>query len=891
MSDAAWTQSLERHKNRLGTEAYNEIVEILDYEKFISKFNKLIAAYSSRKFTECLQKLGGVFNLLQTFTLVIGTMVQANPCVAALVWGSVLAVVELACKFTSTLDKITKVLSDITESLPRFQRYLKLFPESESLKDKARELYDTYIDFLISARVYLIKGSWFTYPLSLWPAAKFAATHEQIILLGKQFEDEVRISTDEVTVAGARKLVSNNSNMPAPSAQKTTVTLPRNEKFFGQVSRLEELHAALGPHGANPVPQDGQAPSRQRSCCVHGIGGSGKTSIALEYIYRYRDCFRHVFWVASEHTPELAGSYALIAKAVLPPCSEKAMDQDLLIRHAKDWLSSTDDSWLLVFDNVVKSDMLREYIPCSTRGSIITTQAAEIQDMTTSSIELQGFVDDGEAVDMLLHYLQNKKVVREDAKAVIDLIGEIPLAIAHAAGVINQTGCSLPAFVTTVKERRQRSTIWSGEKPSTILHYERSFAAVFDVALETLSPGVRELLECFAILDPNGIPEELVFPHVFKILNMDPNLGYFEVKKQLKSRHLVETRTGDSVPASGNDPSTGSAPIPPALLVHRSVQQVILFDLDEKPNKRQQRFTQSFELVRAVVPRQSPYRSPINHLWPTYDKFVSNVRSLYYNFISPEQPISPFLGFAELLSDTCNYLWEKNEPRGAMDMLRVAEGICNEVLDPKDPNPVLGGLLAVVASFELNAGPDSRVSCLDHMKRVLDLRIRHMSNLPQETDKRQHGILLGSGYNNLAWAYMTMDDFERADPLLRTSLEVKKEWATEETAVFPFAECYKNLAHVELSRGNSDKTIPLMLKARNMMKESMGPEAGATMLFTFILGNMLFCVGDVKKSLVEHMRTLRLRKKNLGSTDPYVMDSYHAVGVIYHELGELEVAE
>ncbi|KAJ4310486.1 hypothetical protein N0V84_010942 [Fusarium piperis] len=894
MSDAAWSQSLERHRQKLGAEAYDAIVQTLDYDKFTSAFTKLVSSYSSRRSIACLQKLSRVFDIIQTFTLVVGTMVQSNPAIAALVWGSVLAIVELARPALKTFERITNVLSDITATLPRFKRYMELFPENEELKTKARSLYDTYVDFLIDARRFLLRNSILNWVFSLWPASSFATALERIKELSQGFEDEVQLSAREATVAGVRKLLDNKSSMPSPTSPKTTVTLPRNDKFFGQVSRLKELHAAVGPQAAQPANsqvQDGQLPSRQRSCCLHGIGGSGKTSMALEYIYRHQNFFNHFFWVNSEHAAELAASYALIAKEVLPECSHKSMDQEKLIRHAKHWLSSTTDSWLLIFDNVVKSDTIQPYIPCGIQGSIIiTTQAAEIQDVTTSSINLQGFSSDQEGVEMLVHYLQNKKVAREDAKAVIDLIGEIPLAIAHAAGVINQAGCSLKEFITTIKERSQRATIWSSDKPSTILHYERSFTTVFDVALETLSAGARAILECLAFLDPNGVPEEMIFPHVFEVLNIDRNLGELEIKKQLKSRHLVERRTAESSPASGKRSSTAGVDTTPVLLVHRTVQQVLLFQLDEAPPKRQQRFVQAFELLRAVVPRQSPYRAPINHLWPTYDKFVSNVRSLYYNFTSPKQPITPLLGFAELLSDTCNYLWERNEPCGAMEMLRVAEDICHEVLDPNDPNPILSGLLAVVASFELNASPDSRESCLDHMRRVLDLRSRYLSDLGERA-QMQDGLLLGSGYNNLAWAYMTMGGFQEADLLLRTSLEVKQAWATEETAVFPFAECYKNLALVELSRGNADEAIALMTKARHMMKEWGGPGAGATMLFSFILGNMLFCVRDVRKALIEHLRTLRLRKENLSGTDPYVLDSYHAVGVLYHELGQLEPAE
>ncbi|KAK0704050.1 hypothetical protein B0T26DRAFT_521671 [Lasiosphaeria miniovina] len=360
--------------------------------------------------------------------------------------------------------------------------------------------------------------------------------------------------------------------------------------------------------------------------------------------------------------------------------------------------------------------MVQRYMPCSQHGSIIvTSQLSDMRDVTTCSILIGGISSQEEALDLLIHYLRNKAVDRDEGKAVINVIGSLPIAIAHAAGVINQTCCSLPDFAKSFKERSDPTTVWLGDKPLTISQYERSFAAVFDWALATLDPPVRGILECLAFLDPKGIPEDMIFapqrPEILEFLYTSQGPGPLKVKKQLISRHLVESQAADPESISNGSAPQATSPIYPALLVHRSVQQMLLFKLDQNPGTRELRFRQTFDLLRMAVPKQSPYRAPINHLWPVYEKYVPSVRSLYHNIINPATPFKPFLELVELLSDIGNYFWERNITNGSMEMLQTAENICTEVLDPDDPHPVLSGLLVVIASFELNAGPDSRASC------------------------------------------------------------------------------------------------------------------------------------------------------------------------------------
>jgi hypothetical protein len=90
-----WNKSLAKQRERLGVTKYNEVIKVLDYSTFDNEVQSLTTRYNNKTFTKCVTKLSGLFQFLRTFTAVISTMVQANPAVAALVWGSVLVLLEV----------------------------------------------------------------------------------------------------------------------------------------------------------------------------------------------------------------------------------------------------------------------------------------------------------------------------------------------------------------------------------------------------------------------------------------------------------------------------------------------------------------------------------------------------------------------------------------------------------------------------------------------------------------------------------------------------------------------------------------------------------------------------------------------------------------------------
>jgi hypothetical protein len=129
----------------------------------------------------------------------------------------------------------------------------------------------------------------------------------------------------------------------------------RNASFTGREGLLEELHRAL---------------TRDAAVALTGLGGIGKTQLALEYAYRHRDEYRVVWWVRADDEATLAADYAGLATA-LGLAEREAKEQAVVVAAARVWLEQN-TSWLLVFDNAESREPVRDYVPQG-RGAVIIT--------------------------------------------------------------------------------------------------------------------------------------------------------------------------------------------------------------------------------------------------------------------------------------------------------------------------------------------------------------------------------------------------------------------------------------------------------------------------------------------------------------------------------------
>jgi len=134
---------------------------------------------------------------------------------------------------------------------------------------------------------------------------------------------------------------------------------PRNPAFVGRDATLVDLRERLRS-GGNAVVQ-----------ALHGMGGVGKTQVALEYAYRYAGAYDVVWWISAEETGLIGEQYAALAVELdlTPPQADTASAVGALRTYLRGH-----SRWLLLLDNAESPRELRDWLPAGPGHTLITSR-------------------------------------------------------------------------------------------------------------------------------------------------------------------------------------------------------------------------------------------------------------------------------------------------------------------------------------------------------------------------------------------------------------------------------------------------------------------------------------------------------------------------------------
>jgi tetratricopeptide (TPR) repeat protein len=214
---------------------------------------------------------------------------------------------------------------------------------------------------------------------------------------------------------------------------------PRIASFTGRLETLDQLHLILARGKFAAVIQAiGRA-------AVQGIGGVGKSSLAIEYAYRYRARYAGVYWCSAETRTGLLSSLAKLAEtlgAAPPGQTDVVSSAQLALR----WLSEQRTTWLLIYDNVTSPDEIKDLLPASGARILITSR---FPDWRGWAEELQLDVLSFEEAILFLQERVNRK---DDvgARALAEALGCLPLALDHAAAICRMTQTAFTDYATKI---------------------------------------------------------------------------------------------------------------------------------------------------------------------------------------------------------------------------------------------------------------------------------------------------------------------------------------------------------------------------------------------------------------------------------------------------------
>ena len=329
-------------------------------------------------------------------------------------------------------------------------------------------------------------------------------------------------------------------------------------------SGRQDIMDIIDEHLLHPIaeseptgPEPGQSASKSEeqllSYAICGLGGIGKTELAVEYAYSRKGKFEAIFWLAADDAKILASDFAHIAQrlGLEDDSSDFAASRDIALGWLSQPLRKTSEpdtpenvvKWLLIFDNVDNLDVLSEYWPKFGRGSVLVTSRDPFAKHNL-------YMEQGMNLPPLLTtesemLMQRLTHVRADAfqKQALSIIAQkldgLPLAITQMSGVFRRLRLSYTDFLKYYNEEgieklfRKQTDLSDGQSIS-------SLATVW--ALDRLSREARALLQVICLLDPDNIPEEILIDKSseVKLEHYPKSRGdYYDARLELVSSSLV----------------------------------------------------------------------------------------------------------------------------------------------------------------------------------------------------------------------------------------------------------------------------------------------------------------------------------------------------------------
>jgi tetratricopeptide (TPR) repeat protein len=479
-------------------------------------------------------------------------------------------------------------------------------------------------------------------------------------------------------VAGIRRALEDLSQLPASTVHKAlppvwNIPYPRNSFFLGRDELLERLHAQLQAGQTTALsqpPPTGQALA-QSPQAISGLGGIGKTQLAIEYAYRYAHDYEAVLWAPAENKESLISSYSALA-ALLKLPEQQAGDQEITIAAVKRWLQ-THQKWLLILDNADDVTLLPAFLPPVPGGHILlTTRAYDMQRLATR-LEVETLPTEQGALLLLRRaallppdgeLTQAPADEQRLARKLTEELGGLPLALDQAGAYLEATGMSLDEYQRIYQTHRQTLL---NERRSLVKDHPEPVATTWSLSFEHVeekSPAAADLLRLCAYLAPDAIPETILTKGAE---HLGDQLAPVAADAFLFSQATEALRAYSLL---ARDPRTKM------LTVHRLVQAVTQ---DSLPTDAAQQWKQRAVLaVSAARPDVQDVKQ-----WPACERWLPHAL-LCADWIEQEQISSQEA--ALLLNEAGYYLKERGRYREAEPLYQRALEIKEQQLGAQHPH-------------------------------------------------------------------------------------------------------------------------------------------------------------------------------------------------------------
>jgi tetratricopeptide (TPR) repeat protein len=631
----------------------------------------------------------------------------------------------------------------------------------------------------------------------------------------------------------SKKSDEKGPRFPGALPQIWNIPFNRNPNFTGRKEILDNLHNTLRAGNHTALTQS-----------ITGLGGVGKTQLAVEYAYQFASEYDLVWWVRSDDTVTLIADFSSLGDLLQLKQGEspEKISKASLVRR---WLESN-GNWLLIFDNVQKPEDLyspvvsdTNFIPQSSLGHVLITSRNPNWSSIATPLNIQVF-SPSEAVEFL-----QKRTGQIDATGAIDLaneLGYLPLALEQAAAFINETpGMTLQNYLKIFRERHQE--LWKNESPP--INYPDTVATTWSISIESVrkeNPASLELLNLCAFLASEDIPTSL-----FKKPFID-DLQFGVMIKCLKKYSLIDV-TSEKIS------------------IHRLVQLVTRDHLKEGEKKRW--------IARAIflLTDTFVFHPDDPKTWLESSRILPHAVAVAY--FAEEEAIELDLT-AQLIGNVGGYLFQFAEYNQARVLDERALNIAERVYGPYHKEVATGANnLGLVLKY-LGNFTEAKIQ----LERALQINEKLFGPKHER---------VAAAANNLGSVLQDLGDLSGAKAQYERSIAIcQKMNASKHPEV---SKSINNLGRVLHDLGDFSGAKIQYERALKIDETEYGPIHPEVARDINNIGLLLQDLGEPQKARIEFERALKIYEKIFGPIHPDVAVSINNLGRVLQDLDDLPGAK
>lgn len=635
------------------------------------------------------------------------------------------------------------------------------------------------------------------------------------------------------------------------------VPFPRNPLFTGREKILKTLHTQLSVDPGTVLTQ---------ASALYGLGGVGKTQIALEYAYRHALEYGAVFWIGAETVEQIISSLLRIADVLQLP-GRHDQNQERIVAAVQHWLS-THSQWLLIWDNVEDIALLDRFLPSYRQGALLITTRRQALGTSARGLNLCPM----EREEGILFLLRRAKLLEPDATGeqmrqiagqtpsqyttaveLVTVMGGLPLALDQAGAYIDEAGCSLAGYLRLYEQQRYQLLDRRGVLNENHPH---SVVATLWLGCQQVAqrhPVALDLLHFCAFVSPEAIPEELLqegLSHlecVSEPMTADP-YQFDQALITLRSLSLVQRH-----------PETQT------LSIHRLVQIVLREEMSVQE--------QAGWVKRVIISLNAMFPEVTHDTWRLCERLLPHVLAIATT--APPDDVGN-QEVAELLRKAADYLRERAQYEQAKQWYQRAIDIRARALGAEHPD--VAHLLNSLALLHHKQGNHEQAEQL--YQQALHI---------QEQALGQEHLAVTHSLSNLANLYTLQGKHELAEPLYRRVIGIREQILGPEHP--DIRQPLTGLAILYKNQGKYAQAEPLYERAISIMVQACGPEHPQIVRLLYNLGRLYQEQGKYAQAEPLFLRSLSIEEQAWGPEHPDVGHPLIGLAILYLEQGKDEQAE